>query len=30
MSYKQNAAKEQGYDYEIWIYNHKGVKLRIE
>jgi hypothetical protein len=21
---KQNAAKELGYNYEIWIYNNKG------
>ena len=30
MSYKQNAAKNIGYEYEIWIYDHKGVKLREE
>ena len=30
MSYKQNAAKTIGYEYEIWIYDHKGVKLREE
>ena len=30
MSYKQNAAKSIGYEYEIWIYDHKGVKLREE
>jgi hypothetical protein len=23
---KQNAAKEQGYKYEIWVYNKKGIK----
>ena len=30
MSYKQNTAKTIGYEYEIWIYDHKGVKLREE
>jgi len=30
MSYKQNTAKSIGYEYEIWIYDHKGVKLREE
>jgi hypothetical protein len=30
MSYKQNTAKNIGYEYEIWIYDHKGVKLREE
>ena len=30
MSYKQNKAKSIGYEYEIWIYDHKGVKLREE
>ena len=24
---KQNAAKELGYKYEIWIYDSKGVKV---
>jgi len=23
---KQQAAKEQGYKYEIWVYNKKGIK----
>ena len=22
---KQNAAKEVGYKYEIWVYNEKGI-----
>lgn len=30
MSYKQNSAKNIGYEYEIWVYNHKGEKLREE
>ena len=25
---KQNAAKELGYQYEIWIYDHKGDKVQ--
>ncbi len=25
---KQNAAKELGYNYEIWIYNCKGVRVQ--
>jgi hypothetical protein len=24
---KQNAAKELGYNYEIWVYNRKGIKI---
>jgi hypothetical protein len=24
---KQNAAKELGYNYEIWIYNKEGIKV---
>ena len=24
---KQNASKEQGYLYEIWVYNGKGEKI---
>lgn len=24
---KQNAAKELGYNYEIWVYNSKGVRV---
>jgi hypothetical protein len=24
---KQKAAKELGYEYEIWIYNSKGEKI---
>jgi hypothetical protein len=24
---KQNAAKELGYKYEIWVYNKKGEKI---
>lgn len=24
---KQNAAKELGYNYEIWVYNSKGEKV---
>jgi hypothetical protein len=24
---KQNAAKELGYNYEIWIYNKEGLKV---
>ena len=24
---KQNTAKANGYEYEIWVYDHKGVKL---
>ena len=27
MNYKQNTAKANGYEYEIWVYDHKGVKL---
>ena len=30
MSYKQNAAKAIGYEYEIWIYDNRGVKIREE
>jgi len=26
---KQNAAKKQGYNYEIWVYNSKGEKVEI-
>ena len=29
MSYKQDKAKNDGYEYEIWVYNHKAEKLRI-
>jgi hypothetical protein len=25
---KQNAAKKQGFDYEIWVYNSKGHKIQ--
>jgi hypothetical protein len=25
---KQQAAKEQGYKYEIWVYNKKGIKTK--
>jgi hypothetical protein len=24
---KQNPAKELGYNYEIWVYNNKGVRV---
>ena len=24
---KQNAAKELGYKYEIWVYNSKGIRV---
>jgi hypothetical protein len=27
---KQNAAKELGYDYELWVYNNKGNKICYE
>ena len=27
MEYKQIGAENQGYHYEIWIYDHKGNKL---
>jgi len=30
MSYKQNAAKTIGCEYEIWIYDNRGVKIREE
>jgi len=26
---KQNAAKEVGYLYEIWVYDNKGNKVEI-
>jgi uncharacterized protein YcfL len=26
---KQQAAKELGYDYEIWVYDSKGVKVEF-
>jgi hypothetical protein len=25
---KQNAAKELGYNYEIWVYDCKGVRVK--
>ena len=25
---KQQAAKEFGYNYEIWVYNYKGVRVQ--
>jgi len=27
---KQNAAKNLGYNYEIWVYNRKGQILDIQ
>lgn len=27
MVYKQIGAEIQGYNYEIWIYDHKGKKI---
>ena len=26
---KQNAAKQLGYNYEIWVYNSKKVKINV-
>jgi len=26
---KQNAAKENGYNYEIWVYDNKGNRIQI-
>ena len=26
---KQTAGKSLGYQYEIWVYDHKGVKVEI-
>jgi len=26
-SLKQKYAKESGYEYEIWVYDNKGVKI---
>ena len=26
---KQTAAKELGYNYEIWVYDNKGIRINI-
>jgi hypothetical protein len=26
---KQKAAKELGYEYEIWVYDNKGNKIEV-
>ena len=26
---KQKAAKLMGYDYEIWVYTDKGIKIKV-
>jgi Uma2 family endonuclease len=29
LKYQQQSCKDQGYAYEIWIYNQKGLKINV-